>query len=164
MFFVFDILWSVTNTKYFYFWPCLSFCLVLSPCCWVGVMVMASLLFLSFILVLCSCLLFLSSVICFVLSCLDLVGLGCSGDGLGYSSHFFLSFVLVFCCFFILILIPSLRAPNYPCLSLPLPAFLLQLVICLSLHSWLFFCSYVLVFPYCLFSFVSPCLLYVLLG
>ena len=80
MFFVFDILWSVTNTKYFYFWPCLRFSLL---CCWVGVMVMASLLFLSFILVLCSCLLFLSSVFCFVLSCLDLLGLGCSGDGLG---------------------------------------------------------------------------------
>ena len=31
MFFVFNILWSVTNTKYFYFWPCLLFCLVLSP-------------------------------------------------------------------------------------------------------------------------------------
>ena len=89
MFFVFDILWSVTITKHFYF--SLVFCLALSClrpcisllCCWVGVMVMASLLFLSFILVLCSCLLFLSSVFCFVLSCLDLLGLGCSGDGLG---------------------------------------------------------------------------------
>ena len=103
-------------------------------------MVMASLLFLSFNLVLCSRVLFLSSVFCFVLSCLYVVGIGCSGDGLGYSSHFFLSFVLGFCCFLILILIPSLRAPNYPCLSLPLPAFLLQLVICLCLYFWLFFC------------------------
>ena len=78
MFFVFDILWSVTITKYFYFslvfWLALSvlvsvFCVV-GLGLWLWLVFCSCLLFLSFVLVFCSCLL------SFVLSYLVSIFLG----------------------------------------------------------------------------------------